>query len=301
MSYHRTRLKPAIVINKIITIYYYEFGKHFVFRGESHDFWELLYVDKGELEVGADDRSYRIGQGDLVFHKPNEFHKFHAENGKAPNVIVLTFDCSSKAMRRFENTIIRLRDEERNLLAKIIKEAVAAFEFPFKHPLVRRADAPLGAEQMVKLHLEALLIHLLRRDDWHEEPTRLTSPAKEKEYDALTGKTIALLTESIGSSITLEELSDTLRVSKTLLKEVFKQNTGQTVMEYWANLKIERAKLLIREGTYNFTEISGLLGFSSVHVFSKAFKRALDMTPSEYAKSVKGRLREVIAAPYRRQ
>jgi AraC-like DNA-binding protein len=83
-----------------------------------------------------------------------------------------------------------------------------------------------------------------------------------------------------------------LGVSKTVLKDVFKNNTGQTVMEFFSYLKMEQAKLLIREGTYNFTEISALLGFSTVHVFSKAFKRSVDMTPSEYAKSVKGRLKE---------
>ncbi|TNJ59280.1 helix-turn-helix domain-containing protein [Paenibacillus hemerocallicola] len=292
MSYQSTLLKPAIVIRKMFTIYYFEFGKHFVFRGESHDFWELLYVDKGELEVWADDRCYRMGQGTLIFHKPNEFHKFHAENDKAPNVIVLTFDCRSKAMKRFENAVIKLNDEERSLLAKIIKEGVAAFEFPFRHPLVRKADAPIGAEQMIKLNLEALLIQLLRREDWHAEPPRQTMPAKEKEYDALTTKTMGLLADSVGSRVTLEELSDKLGVSKTVLKDVFKNNTGQTVMEFFSYLKMEQAKLLIREGTYNFTEISALLGFSTVHVFSKAFKRSVDMTPSEYAKSVKGRLKE---------
>lgn len=290
MIHRRTPLRPVIVIHNLITMYYYEFGKHFVFRGESHDFWELLYVDKGELEVWADDRCYRAGQGSLIFHKPNEFHKFHAEDGIAPNVIVLTFDCRSKAMKRFENTVIKLRDDERNLLAKIIKEGVAAFEFPFRYPLLRRAEAPIGAEQLVKLHLETLLIHLLRRDDWHTETPKLTRPSKEKEYDALTTETIRMLGESIGSHVTLEQLSDKLNVSKTVLKDVFKHNTGQTVMEYFSYLKMEKAKLLIREAAHNFTEISALLGFSSVHVFSKAFKRIVDMTPSEYAKSVRGRL-----------
>ncbi|MEF3306478.1 AraC family transcriptional regulator [Paenibacillus sp. GYB003] len=291
MQYERTRLTPVIVIDRMITIYYFEFGKHFVFQGEAHDFWELLYVDKGELEVWADDRCYRVDQGTLIFHKPNEFHKFHAENGKAPNLIVLTFDCDSEAMKRFEHQVIRLLDDERDLLAKLIQEAVAAFEFPFRFPLRRRADAPVGAEQMVKLHLESLLIRLLRRGDWEAKPARLTRPAKEKEYDRLTKQTIAMLSEAIDAHVTLEEIVESLGVSKTILKDVFKQNTGRTIMDYYSQMKIDRAKLLIREGTYNFTEIAERLGFSSVHVFSKSFKRIVDMTPTEYAKSVRGRFR----------
>ncbi|GAA3409543.1 AraC family transcriptional regulator [Paenibacillus hodogayensis] len=291
MDHQRTRLQTDIVIHDVITIYYFEFGKHFVFRGETHDFWEMLYVDKGELEVWGDDRCYRIGQGALVFHKPNEFHKFRVQNDKAPNVIVLTFDCDSEAMKLFENAVIRLQDDERDLLAKIVKEAVSAFHFPFRYPLARREEKPVGAEQLIKLYLEMLLIHLLRRKDWNEPSARLTLPAKSKEYDALIGKAIELLNDSLDSHFTLERLSETLGVSKTLLKDVFKQHTGHSVMEHFALLKIDRAKLHIREGTYNFTEIAALLGFSSVHVFSKAFKRLVDMTPSEYAKSVRGRFK----------
>jgi len=291
MEYKRTRLKSTIAVNRIITMYYFEFGKHYVFRGESHDFWEFLYVDKGDLEVWADDRSYQLSQGTIIFHKPNEFHKFYARNEKAPNVIVMTFDCRSPAMKRFENAVIRLDDEERDLLAKLVEEGRAAFEFPFRHPLVRRTDAPVGAEQMIRLHLESLLIRLLRRTDWSAGARPLSFPFKEKEDDRLARNAIDLLKERIGSHVTLKELSDALRVSKTRLKQLFKQKTGQTIMEYFTMLKIDQAKLLIREDTRNFTEIAALLGFSSVHVFSKAFKRETDMTPSEYAKSVKARLR----------
>ncbi|WP_245954976.1 AraC family transcriptional regulator [Paenibacillus flagellatus] len=291
ITFQRTRLQPAIDIPSIITMYYFEFGKHYVFRGESHDFWEFLYVDKGELEVWADDRSYRIGQGTIIFHKPNEFHRFYAQNDKAPNVIVMTFDCRSDAMNRFADAVIRLDDEERNLLACVVKEGMAAFEFPFRHPLVRREDAPIGAEQMVRMYLETLLVRLLRRADaWYSEAKPLVLPAKAKDDDDVTRRTIDLLRRSIGSPVTLAQLSDALGVSKTHLKDAFKRNTGHSVMEYFALLKIEQAKQLIREASCNFTEIAALLGFSSVHVFSKAFKRSTDMTPSEYAKSVKSRL-----------
>lgn len=291
MDYVRTRLEPAITINEMITMYYYEFGKHFIFYGESHDFWELLYVDKGEIEVWADERSYFISQGTIIFHKPNEFHRFYAKNDKAPNVIVLTFDCYSPAMKRFEEAVIRLDDEERNLLAKIVQEGAGAFHFPFQYPLSRRPDAAVGAEQMVKLYLEMFLIRLLRRDDRSAWTRPLSFAAKEKEEDQLTAKIIEQLNASVGSTLTLEQLSEALRVSKTRLKDVFKHHTGQTIMEYFTNLKLERAKLLIREAMCNFTEIASIVGFSSVHVFSKTFKRSTGMTPSEYAKSVRGRIK----------
>ena len=51
MTYIETKLKREIVIDSIITIHYFEYMRDFVFRGESHDFWEFMYVDKGTPEI----------------------------------------------------------------------------------------------------------------------------------------------------------------------------------------------------------------------------------------------------------
>ena len=58
-------------------------------------------------------------------------------------------------------------------------------------------------------------------------------------------------------------------------------------MQYFNYLKIERAKMLIREDNYNFTQIANILAYDSIHYFSKQFKKIAKMTPSEYASSVK--------------
>ena len=52
-------------------------------------------------------------------------------------------------------------------------------------------------------------------------------------------------------------------------------------------MKLKSAVTLIRERNLNFTEIAEVLGFSSVHYFSRLFKKKTGMTPSEYSSSVK--------------
>jgi len=291
--YQRTRLKRPIVIHNLISLYYYEFGKHYIFRGEKHDFWEVLYVDKGEIEVMADTTRHLLKQGMIIFHKPNEFHSFYAYKGKAPNVIVFTFDCKSPAMRHFENQVIVLNDEERNLLAQIVKEGMASFHFPFRYPLSesRRDDAPFGSEQLIKLNIEMLLIRLMRRDFHTETSEPLSSTARENDNAEVIKRVIAYMEERLDANVSLDEIGDALHISKTRLKDLFKKSTGSTIMEYFAGMKIKQAKQLIRDETYNMTEISGMLGFSSVHYFSKAFKKTTGMSPTEYARSVKGRLK----------
>src|SRR5690554_2151329 len=130
VDYQRTRLTKVVEIEQMITMYYFEYGKDYAFHGELHDFWEFLYVDKGEIQVKAGSRDVQLKQGMIIFHKPNEFHSFYAHHGTAPNLIVMTFDCGSEAMRYFENKILMLADEERNLLAKIVSEGVESFQFP---------------------------------------------------------------------------------------------------------------------------------------------------------------------------
>ena len=55
-KYYRYKIENLLVIKKIVTIHYFEFDKNYRFEGESHDFWELLYVDKGNLICHAGER-----------------------------------------------------------------------------------------------------------------------------------------------------------------------------------------------------------------------------------------------------
>ena len=61
-------------------------------------------------------------------------------------------------------------------------------------------------------------------------------------------------------------------------------------MEYYKITKLEKAKELIRQGDYTFTQIASILNYSSIHYFSKVFKKYLGMTPTEYSISVKLKL-----------
>lgn len=127
MEFRKTLLKDEFNIRKIISLHYFEFAKDYVFDGEKHDFWELQYVDKGEVEIVADTKGYKLKQGDIIFHKPNEFHSTWANKKIAPNLIVVSFECNSSAMKFFENKIFNLGDCERNILAAIIKEGLNAW------------------------------------------------------------------------------------------------------------------------------------------------------------------------------
>ena len=88
------------------------------------------------------------------------------------------------------------------------------------------------------------------------------------------------------SSLTLQQVCKDNCVSSALLQQIFSSNLGTGVIEYYNNLRIERAMHLIQIGKYNMTEISEILGYNSLHYFSKCFKKAVGIPPTAYASSI---------------
>ena len=105
MSYKSVYLQDILTIRDVYSIHYFEYMCDFSFPGESHDFWEFLCVDKGEVNVIAGDKFHVLKKGEIIFHKPNEFHNVKSNGLIAPNLVVISFSCSSPAMSFFEEKI----------------------------------------------------------------------------------------------------------------------------------------------------------------------------------------------------
>ncbi len=292
--YQATELQMALTIRNIVTIHYFEYTSNYYYAGESHPFWEFLYVDKGEVEVNGDDRHYTLKKGQIIFHKPGEFHNLWANGESAPNLVVVSFECDSPAMKFFENKVLSAGEVERTCMAAIVSEAQNVFSTPLNDPntklLERRGDAPFAAEQVIRLNLEWMLIHLLRSADSADSKAKAAQPGsliREKNQKDSLDTVIAYLEANIHRRITLDEVCRSTVVGRSYLQKVFREKTGGGVMEYFGRLKIEAAKQMIRQDRNNFTEISTSLGYTSIHYFSRHFKKVTGMTPSEYASSVK--------------
>lgn len=293
-AFVRTRLQEVYTIRSIVSLHYFEFSKDFRFQGERHDFWELVYVDKGEIDVFADQEGYSLQQGDVIFHKPDEFHGVWANSRIAPNVVIVSFVSHSKAMSFFAGKIFKLNAHQHELLAQLMKNGFAAFEppydDPYNHTLRRRSQAPLGAEQMIKLYLEMLLISLSQDDALAKREQRLSSATKQRSEAELAQRMQAYMAKHLLEDLRLEQIHRAFNLSRSHALHLFKSHTGQSIMKYYRGLKIELAKTMIREQQHNVTEIAERLCYSSVHTFSRHFKLAAGMSPSEYAKSVLARM-----------
>ena len=291
-DYQPTVPRYDIRVEYLVTVHYYEYSKNFEFDCEQHDFWELVYVDKGEATVLSDGVRYALRQGEMFFHKPNELHAAMANGMVAPNMVIVSFGCHSPAMDWFTGRRLAVDEEEKECLSRLLKEAFSAFEPPFDDPysvgLTRAQEPAFGSEQMTALLLELLLLRIRRRNDPEAQPHQVSS-LKKHTSNELVQHIQEYMQENVAGNLTFAQVCRYSAQSATNLKTVFKSVTGMGVMEYYRKLKIDAAKRLMREGHHNITQIADQLGYTSVHYFSRHFKRATGMTPSEYSLSIQAK------------
>ena len=290
-NFVRQTNKKEIYVSKIVTVLYLENTRDFVFGGESHDFWEFNYIDKGVMAITVEGKEYLLKSGEIVFFQPNEFHSLEARGDSAPNHTVVSFVSNSKAMKYFKNKIIALNAQERKLLSILLREGLSAYSPINKQPPItgmkEKENAPIGAVQMTFNLLEEFLITLLRRSESGISiGTRLVSPMYYESLPERTKEIAKYMEQNIGNHLSVSEIAKHFSLSESGLKKIFSKDADCGVTDFFNNMKIEKAKEYIREDEKNFTQISDELGFTSIHYFSRLFKKKTGMTLTEYRSSV---------------
>ena len=193
LNYIKHKIANLININKIVTIHYYEFDKNFRYDGESHNFWEMVYVDAGKVLIKANNKEHHLKQGEIIFHKPNEFHTIKTDDETAANVFVISFVCSSKAMSFFKGKTSKIPSELKKYIATIIEEYTQTFKSMTTDDikLEIKENPPIGGQQMIKTHLEQFLILLIRSEN--DKRDMRIFPSKESMENHLVSQVIQIV------------------------------------------------------------------------------------------------------------
>jgi len=90
-----------------------------------------------------------------------------------------------------------------------------------------------------------------------------------------------ILLQHIGEPITIKELSRKVAINECYLKKGFKELYGTTVFDFYQSQRMEHARYLLYEKGLSVTEVSMMLGYSSISHFSTAFKKQTGLKPCE--------------------
>ena len=282
-------LKEKITVTRLKSAFYFDIPKDFGYDGERHSGWEFVYVERGKVSAIADDARYILKSGEMVCHKPMEFHSIEPYQENAA-VIIFCFECDGEEMRYFNNKIISVTQRQKQYLNDIVRFArkLLIDKDPLKiaedGAMERAAGASIVLEHNIKNTIELLVLSLLSAETV-ERKKRVESFGQYTQRRSLTEDIIFYLNENLRENITLKSVSDKFSYSMSSVKRIFKAETGYSLINYLQNLRIEKAKEMLSVGKMPIEVISNAVGFSSVYYFSNTFKRLVGETPSEYRRN----------------
>lgn len=288
VEYKLKKFSYAISVSRIANLHYFEFTNQFHTEKGTHSFREMLYVDSGFITVEAENYRGVLKENQMIIHKSNETHSLSCPDNEASNVIIIGFECDNSELDSFSEYPTDLNEAQKKLLTEIVREGRNVFEPPYDIPsqkdMKKKKEYPFGADQLIKIKLENLFIELVRTK------TNVSSSETNDISDDKIHEISKYLNENFKEKIKLSELCFLFGTNSTTLCNKFKNSFGDTVISYVNKLKIKESKKLMRSGRYNLTEISSMVGFSSVHYFSRIFKQYEKISPANYIKTIKSRL-----------
>lgn len=288
-NYYKYKLENLIIVSKIVTIHYLDFKDGYENKGEEHNFWELVYVDEGKLFCSSNEQTTILNKGQIIFHRPNEFHSHKVSKEDKTKIIILSFECKSEAINYFSKKILETPENLIKLLKMIVDEGKQTFNIPISDPKLKKmplkSSPALGGLQIIKNLLETFLISLMRADTSSSYDTTFLS--SEEYKNRISVSIISILKKNVHNKLSIDDICSILNYNKSYLFRQFKLSTKKTIMTYFNELKISEAKKLLTTSDLSITEISDTLSYDTPNYFCKAFKKQTGYTPASYRKAFK--------------
>ncbi len=279
MLYPSFPCKKIVSLDTLYSLFKPTFAKNFVFSGEVHDFWEILYVRSGEITVSANEQVYVLKKGDIVFHKPMEFHSFYISGKSAASCFIMSFVASGPLMTTFENYVATLSQGQQKQLSSLI--SFLSHECFLDTGVERRCLHYLNEHpdmfQMVVNRIEQFLLSFPKRPVYIDSNL---STANAIVYQ----RAVHVMEENISQWLSVPEIAEKCNVSVTYLKEIFIKYTGLGIHKYFLKLKLSHAYQMLKDGQ-SADEVSKALGFSSPSYFSTVYKRENGVSPTLHKSS----------------
>ena len=268
--FNYSNISSSLDISEIYTKFYQEKGTNYNFSGEKHSYWELTYVDKGELLTTIDGVSYHLKQGDLIFYAPMQFHTQSTFEKISSSYLTINFKMNFNHADLLCNKIFSLKRDSYFIVTRLIEEL---------------SNDNLYSNDLSLCYLKQLIIQMLRLNNshFHSKPTTHMQQTYENE---LLNDILLYIDNNIYEKISVSTLCEHFCISTSMLHSLFRKNMNNTAKNYINELKLSKSKELIRNSTHTLSEISEMLGFSSIHYFSKKFKSYFNISPTEYSKSI---------------
>lgn len=272
----RIIIRRPIEIRALVSAFTAERGKEYVFQGEVHNFWEMVYVKEGMAGFTADGQVFECPPETVVFHKPNEFHRIWTAGDEPLQFTVISFDTDSQYLSdQLSNAVITLSSKSRALMAElqsIIENSGAPNAY-------LPGDFRCGGSVVDVARFCGTLELLLYECAASHQKVAPKNSSSARLFAAAVRKMNGYISQPIKS----QQLADELNISLAHLKRIFNRYALTGVHEYFLAIKIKKAKALLSQGEPVY-KVAEEVGFDNPNYFSATFKRETDLSPTQWVK-----------------
>lgn len=271
-EYKECPLPTPFSIRSLYTFSRQKLHADYVFKGEAHDFTEVVCVTDGKVGITADKNVYVLSSGQMIVHPAQEFHAIWSTEGTSPEAIIFSF--KADAFPALSRRLFTLKADELAKIRSIQREAETAF-----HIGAHSISLKNGQEHRASIVVKKLELFLMRAfASETEEQANYTGKSAENYV-----KILSVLEENIGENLTTSELAVLCNMSVPAMEKTVFRYLGCGAISYFNTMKIQRAKEMLASGK-TVKETAFELGFSNQNYFSSKFKSLVGVSPSQWQK-----------------
>lgn len=237
------------------------------YRGEGHDFWEMVFVMDGKLQETAGERVFLLEKGEVIVHNPMQFHALNCSLGVDATILIFSFE--GENIPFLQDKVYKVEDLSE--VWDLYHHARKAFIFDDIYFKDFKGDKNEGYKFVKELEL-----FIMRLADNLTNPKMLTTQGANN-YNAA----IKVLNQNIERRLSVTEIAALCNMSTISLQKTFSRFANIGVMEYFNRLKINKAKQYLKEG-FSVKETALKLGFYDPNYFSTVFKRITGNSPESF-------------------
>lgn len=141
----------------------------------------------------------------------------------------------------------------------------------------------------LQLTKESPNFHELKNNikDWMKKVFTILEKMNQREVHDPVETAKKWILKNLGESITIEKIAKAIHMNPTYFCEYFKNQTGETILDFVTKTRIEKAKELLISTELKIYDISQLVGYSDTKYFSKLFKKYFGDVPSKFKEKVR--------------
>ena len=238
----------------------------------THTHVELFYIIGGKGQFLINDDLYPVNTNHLVIINPNVIHTEVSLNAQPLEYIVLGIDGIELSINDTANGQFCILDHFESVdISSCLRNILREMEM--KQP---------GYEDVCQAFMEILIIRLMRSTGL-SVPNGIPSVSSHRQCAAIR----RYIDLHFKESLTLDLLAEEAHMNKHYLSHAFKREYGISPINYMISRRIEESKYLLTETDLSLSQISQLLGFSSLSYFSQVFRKSQSIPPIEYRQNSK--------------